>query len=217
MNFKETSGKTLKTNYEKLIHPYILIKSGVTVPISTPTTPIKRTQTEEDIPNLDDEPQQNKRKKRKTAKKYENINCLICTRGDDDAFILLCDECDDSYHTYCLYPALNEIPKGDWRCPNCIAEICKKPTDSYGFEQSKKKYSLNEFSLMANKFKENHFKKRKESITSDEIEREFWRILASPNESIVVEYGADLHTLEIGSGFPTISYKGESKSNDKVN
>ena len=112
---------------------------------------------------------------------------------------------------------MNEIPKGDWRCPNCIAEICKKPTDSYGFEQSKKKYSLNEFSLMANKFKENHFKKRKESITSDEIEREFWRILASPNESIAVEYGADLHTLDIGSGFPTISYKEESKSNDKVN
>ena len=70
---------------------------------------------------------------------------------------------------------------------------------------------------MANKFKENYFKNRTETITSDEIEKEFWRILASPNESVAVEYGADLHTLETGSGFPTYSYKGKLKSYDKVN
>jgi hypothetical protein len=42
--------------------------------------------------------------------------------------------------------------------------VCNKPSDSYGFQRSKKKYSLNEFGLMANKFKENYFKKQKEVI-----------------------------------------------------
>jgi hypothetical protein len=110
---------------------------------------------------------------------------------------------------------------------------------------------------MANKFKENYFKKQKEviiiksslfiiikyslpiidfrntiiiyiyyhlfkanffskTITSEEIEKEFWRLLSSPNESVIVEYGADLHTLETGSGFPTYSNKGKLNQNDKV-
>jgi hypothetical protein len=28
--------------------------------------------------------------------------------------MLLCDGCDDSYHTFCLMPPLLEIPKGMW-------------------------------------------------------------------------------------------------------
>jgi hypothetical protein len=42
------------------------------------------------------------------------------------------------------------------------------------------------------------------------------RILSTPNESVSVEYGADLHTLETGSGFPTISHKGKISSTEKV-
>ena len=53
----------------------------------------------------------------------ENIKCLVCGWGDDEAFMLLCDGCDDSYHTFCLYPPLKEVPKGDWRCPGCVAEV----------------------------------------------------------------------------------------------
>jgi histone demethylase JARID1 len=40
-------------------------------------------------------------------------------------------------------------------------------------------------------------------VSSDTCEQEFWRILSSPDDDLVVEYGADLHTLETGSGFPT--------------
>ncbi len=61
---------------------------------------------------------------------------------------------------------------------------------------------------MGNKFKSDYFKKPHDQVTNEECEKEFWRILASPNESVAVEYGADLHTLEVGSGFPTRSYKG---------
>lgn len=48
--------------------------------------------------------------------------CLICNRGDSEEDMLLCDGCDDSYHTFCLIPPILEIPKGDWRCPKCIVE-----------------------------------------------------------------------------------------------
>jgi histone demethylase JARID1 len=47
--------------------------------------------------------------------------CQNCSKGDAEEQMLLCDGCDDSYHTFCLMPPLAEIPKGDWRCPKCVA------------------------------------------------------------------------------------------------
>ena len=42
--------------------------------------------------------------------------CLVCGKDDDHPNILLCEGCNDEYHTYCLRPALNSIPEGDWFC-----------------------------------------------------------------------------------------------------
>ncbi|CAD6457637.1 17ec019e-bb7a-4aab-b211-e186bd499c50 [Sclerotinia trifoliorum] len=41
-------------------------------------------------------------------------------------------------------------------------------------------------------------------VTEDDIEREFWRLVASLEETVEVEYGADIHSTTHGSGFPTI-------------
>ena len=112
---------------------------------------------------------------------FANFVCKSCTRGDDDNYLLLCDICDNCYHTYCLIPALMEIPRGQWRCPKCVAHvnfshiksfivrnkkiICiqlyhtASPSDAYGFEQSGKEYSLQEFGEMADEFKRNYFKR----------------------------------------------------------
>ena len=49
--------------------------------------------------------------------------CLVCGRGDEEERLLLCDGCDDSYHTFCLIPPLQDVPRGDWRCPKCVAEV----------------------------------------------------------------------------------------------
>ena len=65
----------------------------------------------------------------------EKYVCHNCGQGDAEEAMLLCDGCDDSYHTFCLNPPLNEIPKGDWRCPCCVAEEVSKPTEAFGFEQ----------------------------------------------------------------------------------
>ena len=42
--------------------------------------------------------------------------CLVCGLDNDHANILLCERCNDEYHTYCLRPALNSVPEGDWFC-----------------------------------------------------------------------------------------------------
>lgn len=42
--------------------------------------------------------------------------CLHCGEDDDHANILLCEGCNDEYHTYCLDPPLRSVPTGDWYC-----------------------------------------------------------------------------------------------------
>ena len=54
-----------------------------------------------------------------------------------------------------------------------------------------------------------------QEISCDDVEQEFWRILSLPDASIKVEYGADLPTGELGSGFPSIRTK-DLTENDKV-
>ena len=71
--------------------------------------------------------------------------------------MLLCDGCDDSYHTFCLMPPLTEIPKGDWRCPKCVAEEVSKPMEAFGFEQAQREYTLQQFGEMADQFKSDYF------------------------------------------------------------
>lgn len=54
--------------------------------------------------------------------------CLLCGSGNDEDRLLLCDGCDDSYHTFCLIPPLHDVPKGDWRCPQCLAQVIRQIT-----------------------------------------------------------------------------------------
>ncbi|XP_066248844.1 lysine-specific demethylase 5 [Euwallacea similis] len=131
--------------------------------------------------------------------------CHNCNRGDAEEFMLLCDGCDDSYHTFCLMPPLSEIPKGDWRCPKCVAEEVSKPTEAFGFEQAQREYTLQQFGEMADQFKSDYFNMPVHMVPTHTVEREFWRIVSSIDEDVTVEYGADLHTMDHGSGFPTKS------------
>merc|ERR1719412_3280462 len=83
--------------------------------------------------------------------------CQNCGKGDAEEQMLLCDGCDDSYHTFCLMPPLAEIPKGDWRCPKCIAAEVSKPMEAFGFEQAQKEYTLQTFGEMADQYKSDYF------------------------------------------------------------
>ncbi|XP_017783034.1 PREDICTED: lysine-specific demethylase lid isoform X2 [Nicrophorus vespilloides] len=129
--------------------------------------------------------------------------CHNCRRGDSEEQMLLCDGCDDSYHTFCLMPPLAEIPKGDWCCPKCVAAEVSKPMEAFGFEQAQREYNLQQFGEMADTFKSEYFNMPVHLVPTSMVEKEFWRIVSSIDEDVTVEYGADLHTMDHGSGFPT--------------
>ncbi|CAH4036696.1 unnamed protein product [Pieris brassicae] len=141
--------------------------------------------------------------------------CHICGRGDIEEQMLLCDGCDDSYHTFCLVPPLADVPKGDWRCPVCLAEEVSKPAAAFGFEQASREYTLQQFGEMADQFKSDYFNMPVHMVPTSTVEREFWRVVSSIDEDVTVEYGADLHSMDHGSGFPTKSsahlYPGEQQ------
>ncbi|KAM8976548.1 lysine-specific demethylase 5B isoform 1-T1 [Pelodytes ibericus] len=128
--------------------------------------------------------------------------CLLCGSGSDEDRLLLCDGCDDSYHTFCLIPPLQDVPKGDWRCPKCLAQECGKPQEAFGFEQASKDYSLRMFGEMADNFKSDYFNMPVHMVPTELVEKEFWRLVSTIEEDVTVEYGADIASKEFGSGFP---------------
>jgi len=222
MSFHDAqTGRVLKQHYEKLLLAYDVYETG----IYEEHNENNNTETKKPITPIETNgPMKNGTKRKETSSKSNNNSidpfahfiCKSCTRGDDDNYLLICDICDNCYHTYCLIPALMEIPRGQWRCPKCVAQLyhTASPSDAYGFEQSSKEYTLGEFGEMSDEFKRNYFKKPLREITEDDVEREFWRILSLPEASVTVEYGADLPTGELGSGFPTMKTQ-DLRENDK--
>ncbi|VDK37862.1 unnamed protein product [Taenia asiatica] len=131
--------------------------------------------------------------------------CRVCGMGNNEAFLLICStsSCQACYHTYCLTPPLAGVPHYQWKCPECVHTICSRPMDSFGFPQSSKSYTLHEFGIRADAFKAKYFRREPSSVPCAEVEQEFWRILQEYTEDVVVEYGADVHASDQGSGFPT--------------
>lgn len=153
---------------------------------------------------LEPEPERTKSRYKKSAPQptVDLYVCLVCGSGSDEDRLLLCDGCDDSYHTFCLIPALPDIPKGDWRCPKCLAQECSKPQQAFGFEQARREYSLKTFGEMADSFKSDYFNMPVHMVPTELVEKEFWRLVGTITEDVTVEYGADIASKEFGSGFP---------------
>ncbi|TAQ84273.1 hypothetical protein B7494_g7406 [Chlorociboria aeruginascens] len=133
--------------------------------------------------------------------------CEACGKNEDRVNILLCESCDYGYHMYCLDPQVSQKPDYDWHCPRCLVG-----DGQFGFEEGGI-YSLKQFQEKAADFKEGYFQNKmpfdpvlncSRPVTEDDIEREFWRLVASLEETVEVEYGADIHSTTHGSGFPTM-------------
>lgn len=48
--------------------------------------------------------------------------CRTCMGHKSGEQLILCDDCDRAFHMTCLVPILREVPRGEWRCPNCIRD-----------------------------------------------------------------------------------------------
>ncbi|MBZ3882839.1 Bromodomain adjacent to zinc finger domain protein 2A [Sciurus carolinensis] len=55
-------------------------------------------------------------------KSVNKVTCLVCRKGDNDEFLLLCDGCDRGCHIYCHRPKMEAVPEGDWFCAVCLAQ-----------------------------------------------------------------------------------------------
>lgn len=53
--------------------------------------------------------------------KIDNLPCEICggTTESGNNQLLLCDICNNGYHTYCCEPPIETIPQGAWFCTKC--------------------------------------------------------------------------------------------------
>ncbi|KAK7995979.1 PHD transcription factor (Rum1) [Apiospora marii] len=132
--------------------------------------------------------------------------CHTCGKGDEVGYIAVCESCDHGYHGACLDPPLKSKPGDEWNCPRCLVG-----DGQFGFEEGGL-YSLRQFQEKAADFKQGYFENRmpydpvlncSRPVTEDDVEREFWRLVASIEETVEVEYGADVHCTTHGSGFPT--------------
>uniref|UniRef100_A0A8C8GVH2 [histone H3]-trimethyl-L-lysine(4) demethylase n=1 Tax=Oncorhynchus tshawytscha TaxID=74940 RepID=A0A8C8GVH2_ONCTS len=191
-------GSHLRSHYERLLYPYNLFQSGANLLVSWTDSGCVKTEPgtepcENNRPNL---------RRRMGSFVVDLYMCLVCGSGSDEDRLLLCDGCDASYHTFCLIPPLHDIPKGDWRCPKCLAQECSKPQEAFGFEQAYRDYSLRAFGEMADSFKSDYFNMPVHMVPTELVEKEFWRLVSTIEEDVTVEYGADIASKEFGSGFP---------------
>lgn len=60
-------------------------------------------------------------------KGWRCLDCTVCEgcgQKHDESRLILCDDCDISYHIYCMDPPLDIVPHGTWKCKWCA--ICQK-------------------------------------------------------------------------------------------
>uniref|UniRef100_A0A8C6V258 [histone H3]-trimethyl-L-lysine(4) demethylase n=1 Tax=Neogobius melanostomus TaxID=47308 RepID=A0A8C6V258_9GOBI len=203
------TGSLLRSHYERILYPYELFQSGATLTVSHSykKRTIYKNKDPKGIKLFGTSPKMVGLEILSTGKTHlittepfsiDLYLCLVCGRGDEEDRLLLCDGCDDSYHTFCLIPPLQDIPKGDWRCPKCVAEV----PGGVWFEQAVREYTLQSFGEMADQFKSDYFNMPVHMVPTELVEKEFWRLVSSIEEDVIVEYGADISSKDMGSGFP---------------
>lgn len=117
------------------------------------------------------------------------------------------------FHTFCLLPPLSTIPKGQWFCNTCLFGI----GGDFGFDEGEE-HSLTSFQARDLAFRKlwfeshpppNAYVNPEEDITYNskigslqvsefDIEKEFWRLVQSHEETVDIEYGADIHSTTHG-------------------
>lgn len=148
--------------------------------------------------------------------------CEICKSERDPDHIVLCDDCDKGFHLNCLSPPLRQVPTTQFYCDRCLL----LNGADYGFDEGDT-HSLHSFRRRADAFKRHWLEKNplpvdkgkaegqspvpqeddvwaEQIAIEDHFEREFWRLVESPFETVEIEYGADVNSSKDGAGFPNL-------------
>ncbi|KAJ7682384.1 jumonji superfamily protein [Mycena polygramma] len=146
-------------------------------------------------------------------------NCEICHKKNRGEEMLLCDGCDCGFHMFCLDPPLDAIPKEQWFCYTCLSGT----GGDYGFDEGDE-HSLTSFQARDAEFRRVWFESHPPTTDPDaleignpttnrignvtvseyDLENEFWRLVNTQDETVEVEYGADVHSTTHGSAMPTM-------------
>ncbi|THV08208.1 hypothetical protein K435DRAFT_824791 [Dendrothele bispora CBS 962.96] len=149
----------------------------------------------------------------------DDAPCEICGKLDNGTEMLLCDGCDLGFHMFCLDPPLESVPVDEWYCHPCLTST----GGDFGFDEGEE-HSLSSFQARDKEFRQVWFRshpppssaKGKKiddptashfgdvTVTEYDVENEFWRLVQSPDETVEVEYGADIHSTTHGSAMPTL-------------
>lgn len=114
------------------------------------------------------------------------------------------------FHIYCLDPPLQSIPKGQWYCHTCLFGTGQ----DFGFDEGEE-HSLASFQARDIEFRRRWFEGHPPTnksgdndpfvnvignvrVSEFDVEKEFWRLVQSPYETVEIEYGADVHSTTHG-------------------
>lgn len=69
--------------------------------------------------------------------------CHLCGGKQDPDKQLMCDECDNAFHLYCLSPPLTSVPpEEEWYCPECRNDASEVVLAGEKLKESKKKAKM---------------------------------------------------------------------------
>ncbi|KAG1752367.1 PLU-1-like protein-domain-containing protein [Suillus paluster] len=128
-------------------------------------------------------------------KRTLELSCEICQKKNQDEKMLLCDGCDCGFHIFCLDPPLTAIPKGQWFCHSCLFGT----GGDFGFDEGEE-HSLSSFQARDLEFRRRWWASHPPPSPSAADLND----PTSPNETVEIEYGADVHSTTHGSAMPTL-------------
>ena len=124
----------------------------------------------------------------------------------------MCVHVLEGFHMDCLDPPIATVPADNWFCYNCLSTS----GGDFGFDEGEE-HSLSSFQARDLEFRRIWFEKclsnpeKCKSLpsymcnemsgvkyTEYDVEEEFWRLVQSQQETVEIEYGADVHSTTHG-------------------